>query len=572
MSEIAGNPPATDARRAFQRAVQLHTGGQLEAAVDGYRAILKGYPNAPGCWSNLGAALYKLGRKDETVDVLRQGTRVCPESIELHYELGNALGETGDHEGALERHRAVLARDPKHEGAAESCGRALYRLARFERGVDHCRMALRIHVDNASLYELLGLTVAKLGQHEAAASALGRAVALAPAISRFRTGLYWYGLVKLGRYAEGERVLRGAHAQDAKSPDVLTALANALIGQGRLEEGVECCDAVLATDPDHLIARRTRAQANFLAGRYAAAWPDYSWPLLRHKLSGVPRLTGRTWKGEDISRQSIFLFGEQGLGDVIQFARYAPLLAQRGAEVFLCCPPRLTRLLERLPGVARVIPKDRPWPRTDWVCLLMDVPTILGTDLDSIPDGCPYLPPRTPPRPLLPPTRQLRIGIVWGGNPRHKGDGRRSCRLDDFAPLVELPGTEFVSLQVGPRAEELRTSGWRGLVHDASGKVGSIEATADALSEVDLVITVDTMMAHLTGALGRPVWTLLAFAPDWRWMLGRADTPWYPTMRLFRQPAPNDWASVFREVRRALLARVSQPGEEDDGANADERE
>ena len=533
--------------------------------MEAYRAILKGDPSAPGCWSNLGAALYKLGRQDETLDVLRQGTRVCPESVDLHYELGNALAETGDQEGALERHRAVLASDRKHLGAAVSCGRALYRLARFEQAVDHCRTALRIHVDNASLYELLGLTVAKLGQHEAAASALGRAVALAPATSRYRTSLYWHALVKLGRYAEGEQVLRAADAQDAQSPDVLTARANALINQARLEEGVECCDAVLAADPAHLAARRIRSFANFLAGRYAAAWPDYSWPLLRQKLSGAPRLTGRTWKGEDISGQSILLCSEQGLGDVIQFARYAPLLAQRGAEVFLCCPPRLTRLLERLPGIAKVIPKDRPRPRTDWVCLLMDVPGILGTDLDSIPGGCPYLPSRTGPRPLLPPTRQLRIGIVWGGSPRHKADGRRSCRLADFAPLVELPGTEFVSLQVGPRAEELRTSGWQGLIHDASDQVGSIEATADALPEVDLVITVDTMMAHLAGALGRPVWTLLAFAPDWRWMLDRADTPWYPTMRLFRQPAPNDWASVFREVRRALAARLSQLEEDRHG-------
>ena len=320
---------------------------------------------------------------------------------------------------------------------------------------------------------------------------------------------------------------------------------------------------MLANDPGHLAARRNRAEANFLAGRYAAAWPDHSWPLLRHRWSGAPRPTGRVWKGEDLRGQSIYLYPEQGLGDVIQFARYAPLLAQRGAEVLLGCPPRLTRLLERLPGIAQVIPNDGPRPRTDRDCLLLDVPGILGADLDSIPGRCPYLPSRPGPHPILPPTRQFRIGIAWGGNPRHMADGQRSCRLDDFAPLVELPGAEFVSLQVGPRAEQLRASGWRGLIRDASDKVASIEATADALPEVDLVITVDTMLAHLAGALGRPVWTLLAFAPDWRWMLGRADTPWYPTMRLFRQPVPNDWAGVFREVRRALAARLAEPRRED---------
>ena len=569
MHEIADKPRA-EANRAFQRAVRLHTGGRLEAAVEAYRAILKGYSGAPGCWSNLGAALYRLGRGDEALDALRQGVRACPESVDLHYELGNLLGETGDHEGALERHRAVFALDPRHRGAAESCGRILVRLERFEQAVDHCRTALRAHADHAPLYYVLGIALSKLDWPEAAASALGRAVALAPAASRYRTALYWFGLGKLGRYAEGERVLRGADARDAASPDVRTALANALSKQGRLEESAECCSAVLANDPDHLDARWNRAHGNFLAGRYAAAWPDYSWPLLRHRRSGAPRPTGRVWKGEDLRGQSIFLYSEQGLGDVIQFARYAPLLAQRGAEVLLGCPPRLTRLLERLPGVAQVIPTDRPRPRTDRDCLLLDVPGILGADLDSIPGRCPYLPSRPGPHPILPPTRQFRIGIVWGGNPRHMADGLRSCRLDDFAPLVELPGTEWVSLQVGARAEELRASGWRRLIRDASERVASIEATADALPEVDLVITVDTMLAHLAGALGRPVWTLLAFAPDWRWMLGRADTPWYPTMRLFRQPAPNDWASVFREVRRALAARLTQAeprgGEPADGA------
>ena len=205
----------------------------------------------------------------------------------------------------------------------------------------------------------------------------------------------------------------------------------------------------------------------------------------------------------------------------------------------------------------QVVPGDRPCPRTDWVCGLVDVPGVLGTDLESIPNACPYLTPRARPRPVLPPARQFRIGIVWAGSPAHDLDHQRSCRLADFAPLLDLPGAEFVSFQAGPRARELRAD-WRGLVHDAGRALTGLEATADALMEVDLVITVDTMLAHLAGALARPVWTLLAFAHDWRWVLGRADTPWYPTMRLFRQPRPNDWAGVFREVRRELAARLPQ--------------
>ncbi len=549
----------SDVRRAVRHAIRLHTDGKLDAAADAYRAILKRHPEAGACWSNLGVALRKLGRKDEGLEVLRQGARVCPDHVDLNFNLGNALADAGDLEGALERYRAAFASDPEHLKAATSCGAVLLRLERFEQAVDHYGTALRRHPDNARLYHALGRTLWNLRQVEAAVTAYQRAIALGPAPSfyRYRTNLH-DALTALGRYAEDERQLRDAAAQNADSPAVLAALGQALINQGRLDQGLEYCDAALAVAPDHLSARLGRARANFLAGRYAAAWPDYQWRRRDKSYRSQEGVTGRVWKGQDLDGQSILLYGEQGLGDVIQFARYAPLVAQRGAEVFLYCPPRLARLLRRLPGVAQVVPGDRPCPRTDWICSLLDVPGVWGTDLDSIPGACPYLSPRTPRRPLLPPTRQFRIGIAWAGNPAYKHDRERSCRPDDFAPVIELPGTEFVSFQVGPRARDLH-AGWRGLISEAGRKLVPFEATADALAEVNLVITVDTAIAHLAGALGRPVWNLLAFAPDWRWLLGRNDTPWYPTMRLFRQPAPNDWAGVFREVRRELAALLAQP-------------
>ena len=212
----------------------------------------------------------------------------------------------------------------------------------------------------------------------------------------------------------------------------------------------------------------------------------------------------------------------------------------------------MTGLLRRLPGVDRVVAGDRPPPPTDWHGSLLDVPAVWGHDVDSIPGACPYLPPVRRDRPVLPPARQCRVGIVWAGNPTQARDRLRSCRLEDFAPLFVRPGAQFVSFHAGPRTRELRAAGWRGLVHDPGAALTDLEATADALLEVDLVITVDTMLAHLAGALGRPVWTLPAFAPDMRWMLDRPDTPWYPTMRLFRQPfAPRLGRRVPRSAPRA---------------------
>ena len=296
-----------------------------------------------------------------------------------------------------------------------------------------------------------------------------------------------------------------------------------MIAQGRLDEALACCRAALAVDPNHREARLARGRANFLAGRYAIAWPDRYRLVLG--LDTRPKgASGREWEGQDLTGQSILLYGEQGLGDVIQYARYAPLVAEGGARVFVACKPRLVGLLRRIPGIDKVVPGDQPPPPTDWQRSLLDVPAVWEHDVGAIPVACPYLPPCLRQTPVLPQARQFRVGIVWAGNPTQPQNRRRSCRLVDFAPLFELPGAAFVSFQVGPPAQELR-EGWRGLVHDPGDALATLEATADALMEVDLVITVDTMLAHLAGALGRPVWNLLAFAPDMRWMLGRADTP-----------------------------------------------
>ena len=546
-----------DVQNEVRRAVRLQADGRLAEAVDAYRDILQRHPETGACWANLGAALRALGRKEEGLGVLREGVRVCPGVVGLHYNLGNALTDAGAHEEALEHYRTAFVRGPRHVKAARACGAVLLHLERFDDAVDHYRAALDRHPDDAALVQALGTALARLREYRPAAAALRRALALGPPSTACRLLLYRV-LAALGRYAEGERELRPAAAADPRALDVLAALGQNHIDQGRLEAGLACCDAALAIDDEHVDALLGRARANFLAGRYAAAWPDYAARRRVRTWRGA-QVTGRAWAGQALDGQSIVLYGEQGLGDVIQFARFAPLLARRGADVSLYCAPRLVRLLARLPGVRRVLPADRPCPPADWVCPLLDVPAVLGTDLDAIPRDCPYLTAPARPRPVLPPARRFRVGFVWAGNPAADSDRRRSCRLEDFAPLFDVPGAEFVSFQVGPRARDLR-AGWRAVVHDPGAALTDLEATADALLEVDLVVTVDTMLAHLAGALGRPVWTLLAFAPDWRWMLGRADTPWYPTMRLFRQPAPNDWAGVFDEVRRELAARLAAPG------------
>ena len=431
---VDSGAPEVEAHEDIRRAIRLHSAGQLDAAVEAYRDVLKRYPNAAVCWSNLGIALRKLGRPDEGLQVLREGEHRCPGDVEIGYNLGNVLTDVGDHEGALERYHAVLSRDPRHLKAAIGGGKALLQRERYVEAVDHWRSALDRHPDNAVLYNALGWTLANLRRVEEAAAAYRRAIAIDPTPAPYHVNLH-FALSALGRYAEDERQLRDAAARSANSPRVLAALGQALINQGRLDEGLHYCDAALAVDDNHLHARLGRARANFLAGRYAAAWPDYRWRR-RHKTWRAPAVTGRAWEGQDLQGQSILLHGEQGLGDIIQFARYAPLIARRGAHVVLYSPPPLARLLQRLPDVSEVVPTDRSCPRTDWVCSLIDSAGLLQVDPQATPAGCPYLHTNPPARPLLPLTRDFRVGIVWAGNPNNERDRHRSCRLHDFAALV----------------------------------------------------------------------------------------------------------------------------------------
>ena len=389
--------PAMNVSLDVRHAIQLHADGKLAEAVESYRAILKRRPEECACWSNLGVALRTLGRKGEGLEALREGARICPRVVELNYNLGNALAETAEYEEALKSYRTALNQDAAHRKAAYACGGMLLKLKRYEQAADHCRAMLQRHPDDARLYDGLGRALAKLRHLLAAAVAYRRAIALDPALSFCRISLH-SALSALGLYTEDERQLRAVAARDERSPAVLAALAQNVINQGRLEAGLEYCEAALAIKPDHIDARLGRARANLLAGRYLAGWPDFKWRR-HHSAWRAKEVAGRNWEGQDIAGQSILLYGEQGLGDVIQFARFAPLVAARGTRVSLHCTPRLVGLLRRVPAVDEVVPSDRPAPPTDWKCSLLDVPAVLGTDVDSIPADCPYVPPRrrTPP-------------------------------------------------------------------------------------------------------------------------------------------------------------------------------
>lgn len=407
------------------------------------------------------------------------------------------------------------------------------------------RDVLAADPNNADALHMLGVLASQRGNQELALSCLGRAILLNPTPAFYHNNL-GNVLFRSGRLADAalcyEEALRldpdyaEAHGNLANTCDRLdrfgdalahrlevarlrpersssyAELGNTLRAQGMLSEALTCFGQALAIDPDNAEAHMGRAFTLLLAGDLAAGWMEYEWRWKTTRFPARP-FTEPVWDGSPLDGRTILIHAEPGLGQTLQFARYLPPVAQRGGRVVFECQLELASLMRGMPEIAEVVVAGSPLPPFELQAPLGSLPRILGTTADGIPAQVPYL--RTPKRRV----QRRTVGIAWPGDRKVLG------------PLLEVPGIQFVIL----------------------AETEDLADMADAISDLDLVITSDGVTAHLAGALGAPVWTLLPFAPDWPWMLGRDDSPWYPTMRLFRQRRPGDWPAVVTPVREALL-------------------
>ncbi len=390
-----------------------------------------------------------------------------------------------------------------------------------------------------------------------ALAALERSVALEPRFAPAQLNLAnLYGA--FNREAEAECALRAALALDPSLKEAISNLAFLLIGADRVKEAEALCEAALERDPTHDEARWALTLALLRQGDYARGWPLYAqceWEGPA-KARFAEQLSAPMWRGEPLEGRSLLVCASEGLGDTLQFSRFLKPLAERGARPILACDRKLVGLLERVPGAAAVVDRDAPLPAFDLWVEQMSLPWLLGTTLGAIPSPRGDIaadPARVEAwRARLPAGR--KFGIVWSGNPAHPNDARRSMQTSEIAPLLAAPGWTLVSLQVGPRSGEIATL--FGLP-DHSIALADFQETAALVECLDLVIAVDTAVAHLAGALGKPVWVLLSATAEWRWLAGRSDTPWYETMRTFRQARLGDWSGVLGEVVAALDAAAT---------------
>lgn len=477
-----------------------------------------------GAWLRAGEECEQRGDLVAAAQLYYAALEKDPACFEGFCRLGWVLKEAGKADGALECLREATRLRPRAPHVRTVMGAILKQQGRWAEAVESCRGEVELRPAEADAHYNLGLALHALGDLAAARQAYDRALQLRPA--------HLETLVSLGLLHQEQLQLPAA---------------------------IQCFQQALACDPRNPEPHWQLATAWLAQGDFGRGWPEFEWRWQLKDFTTPPeRFAQPAWDGSNPAGRRLFLHTEQGLGDAIQFVRFAGVLADQGAEIIVGCPPGLRRLFQTAPGVRQVVTNRTDLPPFDCHAALMSLPALLGTTLATLPARVPYLRSPSPAVPL--PEGQVglrKIGLVWAGNPGHRLDRTRSLALSALQPLLSQPGVRWYSLQVGPQAGEIAQNGLGHLLYDLGAAVGDLADTANWISQMDLVISVDTAVAHLAGALGRPVWTLLPYAAEWRWMVGRDDSPWYPTMRLFRQARPGDWPGLVRRLGDELASWLS---------------
>jgi tetratricopeptide (TPR) repeat protein len=466
-----------------------HQAGRLREAEQLYRQILAQQPNHADALNLLGMLAGQTGRLDAAPNLIRRAIAICSTNVSYYNNLGNALVDAGQLDEAIAVYRQAMVLSPQFASAHYNMGVALERKRQLDEAIAAYRQAIRLQPDFAEAHNNLG---------------------------------------------------------------------NALIDKGQLDEAMAACRRAIALKGDYAEAHRNLSVALLVRGDLQQAWEEYEWRWkCKDSLSPQGNLAQPRWDGRPLEDRALLLYAEQGLGDALQFVRYVPLVEQRGGRIILECQAELQRLFQTIAGRCQIVARGQPLGAFDLHCPLLSLPRVFGTTLANVPNDVPYLHAdaeeagRWRSR-LAEHSPLVKVGLGWAGNPRNRTDRSRSINLARLAPLGQVPGVRFFSLQKGAAAAEAKTPPHGMELVDWTEDLKDFADTAALIAKLDLVIAVDTAVAHLAGAMGRPVWTLLPFVPDWRWLLEREDSPWYPSMRLFRQPSVGDWDSVIARVAEAL--------------------
>jgi tetratricopeptide (TPR) repeat protein len=582
-----------DAEAQFNLGAALQAGGQLPAAVAAYRRALALKPGFDQAHYNLGSALHELGQFDAAAASYREALARKPDFAEAHNNLGVTLQASGQPDAALGSYRRALALKPDFAEAHNNLGATLHALGQLDAGAASYRQALAIRPGYAEAHKNLGATLHGLGQFDEALLSHRQALALKPDFAEAWSNL-GVSLQELGRFEESVASYRRALALRPEAAETHYNLGNALKDAGQFEAAAASYRNALAMRPDdarahnnlgavlNTLGQLDAAVANYRSalalvpgdadahynlamallaqGDLAAGWEEHEWRWQSAQLERYRRdFEQPQWRGEAAHGRTLLIHAEQGFGDTLQFCRYAPLAAARGLRIVMEVQTPLVRLLRSVASVDVVVARGEPLPAFDFHIPMLSLPWALGTTLGTIPCATAYVRAdeagaavwRSRLADL--PGQGPRVGVVWAGSSGLQStqaaavDRRRSLLAEQLAPLFELPGLRFFSLQ-----KESAGAPGNFPLTDFMEEISDFADTAALIVNLDLVISVDTAVAHLAAALGRPVWLLDRHDPEWRWLRGRRDSPWYPSLRIFRQPRPGDWQAVIEEVRAEL--------------------
>ena len=579
---------------AIEHALAQHRAGSLGAAVAGYEAVLGSDPSHVDALHMLGVARLQMGQPDKAAELIGRAIELQPDLVAAQVNLAAALLALGRREAALAALDRALAFEPRLAGVQLNRANLLMELGRHEEALSAFDAAIETEPDRMEVHNDRGAALLAMGWLDAALVSFERAVALRPdaaaplsnraavlnelerpeeaaascrqaiqrdphhAGARHNLGT---ALLKLDRPDAALERFAEALARDPGMADAEIGRGLALYALRRPAEAMACFDASIALRPS-AEAHFGRAKARLALGDLQGGFDDLNWRWrLRRSSQRLPELGCPLWRGEDPAGKSILIHCEQGFGDSLQFVRYAGLLAERGAKVTLRADASLVRLFQSIPAINVVTSYDPA--AFDLHVPMMDLPLGFGTTLATIPATSPYLAAQFADiahwkARITDEGRALRVGLVWAGKSRvhdpaaFATDRRRSMSLAQFAPLGAVPGVRCFSLQKGPPAGEAASAPPGLRLVDHTTELRDFADTAALIEALDLVISVDTSVAHLAGALGKPVWVLSRFDGCWRWLNGREDSPWYPSARIFHQARPGDWAEVIRRVTREL--------------------
>jgi len=505
---------------------------------------------------NLAIAAYKAGKLADAEQLCQQIISVQPDHFDAAHVLAVVQAAQRKNESALASYDRALTLRPNHADALNNRGNTLLALNRIETALESYDRAIAARPGYPEALSNRGSALERLDRHDEALASYDRALALRP---DFTEAHYNRGnvLKALKRYNEALASYDRALAMRPDHADAHNNRGQVLKELMRYEEALQAYDAALAVQPKHVMAHCNASALRLLTGDFERGWVDYEWRWLKESVVPTYRnFPQPIWRGgEAISGKTVLIHSEQGLGDTIQFCRYVPLVAAAGARVIFEVQTPLQGLMSGLPGASQVIARGDALPTFDIHCPLLTLPLAFGTTLETIPSRHAYL--RAPVehaakwRARLNGKPHPRVGLAWSGNPRHERDQERSIRLRALLPLLGVSAT-FVSLQKEVFPEDARVLKERNDILHFGDEFDDFSDTAGLMSELDLIIAVDTSVAHLAGALGRPTWILVTRVPDWRWLFDRDDSPWYPTVRLFRQDDTRQWDGVISHIREAL--------------------